>query len=74
MTSQPERRPAEVDESAESEIIIAADGRVFAFGITRGVAAVLATIPTADERMKSLLGRLSGIMNPSEPLNIKEPP
>ncbi|MGO9467425.1 MAG: hypothetical protein ACLQIB_13330 [Isosphaeraceae bacterium] len=51
--------PEQVDESAESEITIQADGRVFAFGITGPLAAVLATLPTADERMKRLLERIS---------------
>jgi hypothetical protein len=48
-----------IDESAESEITIHADGRVFAFGITAGLAEVLATIPTSDQRMKRLLERIS---------------
>jgi hypothetical protein len=47
-----------VDESAESEITILPDGRVFAFGITGPLAAVLATIPTADERTRRLLERI----------------
>jgi len=51
--------PELVDESAESEITIQADGRVFAFGITGPLAAVLATLPTSDERMKRLLERIS---------------
>ncbi len=48
-----------VDESAESEITILPDGRVFAFGITGPIAAVLATIPTADERTRRRLDRIS---------------
>jgi hypothetical protein len=51
--------PELVDESAESEITIQADGRVFAFGITRPLAAVLATLPTSDARMKRLLERIT---------------
>ncbi|MGP0067797.1 MAG: hypothetical protein ACLQGP_29905 [Isosphaeraceae bacterium] len=51
--------PDTVDESAECEITIQPDGRVFAFGITGPMAAVLATIPTSDERMKRLLERIS---------------
>ena len=50
--------PEAVDESAESEITILPDGRVFAFGITGPLAAVLATIPTADERTRRLLERI----------------
>ena len=53
--------PEAIDESAESEITIHADGRVFAFGITACLARVLATIPTADPRMKRLLDRISGL-------------
>jgi hypothetical protein len=53
--------PGTVDESAESEITIQPDGRVFAFGITGPLAAVLATISTSDERMNRLLGRISGL-------------
>jgi hypothetical protein len=52
--------PGAVDESAESEITIMPDGRVFAFGITRPLAALLASIETSDERTKRLLDRLSG--------------
>jgi len=56
------RQPPElVDESAESEIMIQSDGRVFAFGITGPLAAVLAAIPTADPRMKRLLARISSL-------------
>jgi len=51
--------PDRVDESAESEITIQPDGRVFAFGITGPLAAVLATLPTSDERMARLLDRIS---------------
>ncbi len=50
--------PETVDESAESEITILPDGRVFAFGITGRLAAVLATIPTADDRTRRLLERI----------------
>jgi len=58
---KPARRqaPEQIDESTESEITIQADGRVFAFGITGPLAAVLATLPTSDERMKRLLERIS---------------
>ena len=47
---KPTLKPARdtIDESAESEITIHPDGRIFAFGITGGLATVLATIPTAD--------------------------
>jgi hypothetical protein len=53
------RAPETIDESAECEITIQPDGRVFAFGITGPLAAVLATIPTSDERMARLLERIS---------------
>jgi hypothetical protein len=55
-----EKRPMDVDESTESEITIGSDGRIYAFGITKPLAAVLATIPTSDERMKSRLARIAG--------------
>jgi hypothetical protein len=53
--------PGAVDESAESEITIHADGRVFAFGITKSLATVLRTIPMADSRMKRLLERIGNL-------------
>jgi hypothetical protein len=59
MKSGRKQAPELVDESADSEITIQADGRVFAFGITGPLAAVLATLPTADARMKRLLERIS---------------
>jgi hypothetical protein len=65
-----------VDESAESEITIYPDGRVFAFGITAGLASVLATIPTSDRRMKRLLDRISRLKTESadrEPSLIEGP-
>jgi len=57
----PRLNPATVDESAESEITIMPDGRVCAFGITRPVAELLASLPTADERMTRLLDRIRGL-------------
>jgi len=59
MKTKNHRAPDTIDESAECEITIQPDGRVFAFGITGPLAAVLATIPTSDERMKRLLERIS---------------
>lgn len=44
-----------IDESAESEITIAPDGRIYAFGITRRVVEVLASIPASDDRIARLL-------------------
>ncbi len=61
MKTKPNRVPEAIDESTESEITIQPDGRVFAFGITQPLASVLATIPTADDRMKNLLGRIVGL-------------
>jgi hypothetical protein len=74
---KPKHKPAPhtIDESAESEITIQPDGRVFAFGITGPLAAVLATIPTSDERMKRLLGRIRRLNAGSdarEPSRIQE--
>lgn len=67
--------PTAVDESAESEITIHPDGRVFAFGITKSLATVLRTIPMADSRMKRLLERIANLnseaSNPLRP-NVKE--
>jgi hypothetical protein len=57
----PRTDPGSVDESAESEITILPDGRVCAFGITRPVAELLASLPTADEHMKRLLHRICGL-------------
>ena len=51
--------PDAVDESSESELTIQPDGRVFAFGITGPLAAILATIPTADDRTRRRLERIS---------------
>jgi hypothetical protein len=62
--------PAAVDESAESEITIQPDGRVFAFGITKSLATVLRTIPMADSRMKRLLERIGNLNSePNEPVH-----
>ena len=62
MTMRQKQAPGAVDESAESEITIQPDGRIFGFGITRGLASVLASIPTADRRIAHRLrqiGRLN---------------
>jgi hypothetical protein len=61
MKSATTKTPAAVDESAESEITIHPDGRVFAFGITKSLAAVLRTIPMADSNVKRLLERISNL-------------
>jgi len=69
------KQPATVDESAQSEITIYPDGRVFAFGITRSLATVLRTIPMADSRTKRLLERISNLNSETtEPLlpHVKE--
>ncbi|QEH38705.1 hypothetical protein OJF2_73110 [Aquisphaera giovannonii] len=50
-----------VDESAESEITIQPDGRIFAFGITATMAEVLGKLPTRDDRTRRLLGRIAGL-------------
>jgi hypothetical protein len=59
MSIRQKQSPGAVDESAESEITIHADGRVFGFGITRGLASVLASIPTADRRVAYRLRQIS---------------
>lgn len=61
MKSRQKTQPELVDESTESEILIQPDGRVFAFGITGPVAAVLASLPTPDDRTKRLLERIRGL-------------
>jgi hypothetical protein len=63
---RPRPAPGDVDESAESEITIYPDGRVFAFGITRGVAEVLAALPGGDERTRRLLQRIAAAREPGE--------
>jgi hypothetical protein len=77
----PKRQPPElVDESAESEITIQPDGRVFAFGITGPLATVLAAIPTADARSRRLLERITSLQaashgrDCSRPTNEEGPP
>jgi hypothetical protein len=75
MNTKSHRAPEAIDESADSEITIQPDGRVFAFGITGPLAAVLATIPTSDDRTKSLLARIAGLRTARgvrEPLNVEE--
>jgi hypothetical protein len=67
--------PEAVDESAESELTIQPDGRVFAFGITGPLAAVLATIPTADDRTRRRLeriGRLDAASQTRSPMPTEE--
>jgi hypothetical protein len=51
-------KPDAVDESRESEIVIHADGRVFAFGITRGVVQVLASLPSSRGPGRRVLDRI----------------
>jgi hypothetical protein len=63
MKRRHDQPPASIDESDESEITIQPDGRIFAFGITKPLVAVLAAIPTSDERTRRLLksiGNLAG--------------
>jgi hypothetical protein len=77
MKTKRDRAPEAIDESTESEITIQPDGRVFAFGITRPLAAVLATIPTADDRTNRLLERIADLnATPGgrQPVNAKESP
>jgi hypothetical protein len=67
--------PEAVDESAESVLTIDADGRVFAFGITGPIAAVLAAIPMADDRTRRRLeqiGRLDVRAQTTSPSNAEE--
>ena len=61
MSAKHDQSPMAVDQSAESEITIHADGRVFAFGITKSLATVLRTIPMADSRIKRLLERIGNL-------------
>jgi hypothetical protein len=49
-----------IDKSDESTITIQPDGRIYAFGITRGLVEVLAAIPTGNERTRRMLGLLTG--------------
>ena len=69
MSHQPQARPpanpTAVDESRESEIVIHADGRVFAFGITRGVVAVLATLPSVPGPGRRALDRIQAALRES---------
>jgi hypothetical protein len=65
MTMRQKRAPGAVDESAESEITIQPDGRVFGFGITRGLASVLASIPTADRRVSHRLRQIARLSTTS---------
>lgn len=51
-------KPEAVDESRESEIVIHADGRIFAFGITRGVVQVLASLPSSRGPGRRVLDRI----------------
>ncbi len=51
-------KPEAIDESCESEIVIHPDGRVFAFGITRGVVEVLATLPSSRGPGRRALDRI----------------
>jgi hypothetical protein len=69
-------RSTDIDESAESEITIQPDGRVFAFGITKSLVAVLAAIPTSDERTRRLLSRIGSLNRDApagEPTQTEEP-
>lgn len=50
--------PEAIDESRESEIVIHADGRIFAFGLTRGVVELLAALPSARGPGRRLLDRV----------------
>lgn len=59
--------PEAVDESAESVLTIGPDGRVFAFGITGPLAALLAAIPMADDRTRRRLERLKTMRGGSDP-------
>lgn len=61
MSRPPAKRnanPGAIDESAESEIVIHPDGRVFAFGITRSVVEVMAALPSARGAGRRALDRI----------------
>lgn len=64
-------RPESIDMSDESMITIQPDGRIYAFGITRGLIEVLAAIPTGDEKTRRLLALLTG---PGENQGVAETP
>lgn len=51
-------KPEAVDESRESEIVIHPDGRVFAFGITRGLVELLASLPSSRGPGRHALDRI----------------
>lgn len=50
--------PEAVDESRDSEIVIHPDGRVFGFGITRGLVEVLAALPSRSGPGRRALDRI----------------
>ena len=76
MKAKRDQTPPAVDESTESEITIQPDGRVFAFGITKPLAAVLGDDPDvgrAHEKPAAAASAAShGAAGAREPLDTKE--
>ena len=60
------KRPETIDESAECEIAILPDGRIYAFGITRPIVEVLSAIPTGDDSMRKRLELMLGSNGPAD--------
>ena len=54
---------AAVDESLISEISIAADGRVYVFGLSRQVLDVLCVLQPEDPKLSKLLGHLQQLQS-----------
>ena len=51
--------PETINESDESEITILPDGRIYAFGITRPLVELLASLSSRDERLRRMLDHLT---------------
>jgi len=67
-------RPETIDESAESEITIQPDGRIYAFGITRQIVEVLSAIPSGDEGLRRRLELLAGALSRGGPDDHEDSP
>ena len=61
------RAPIVLDnEKNISELTISPDGRVFAFGASRGVLEVLSALAPDDQRIRRMLDRVRGRENPAQ--------